>query len=41
MRVTEVIKLVVVFVCMHWFDAVRIAGYAVGLIKNNRPHTKG
>ncbi len=41
MSVAEVIKLLVVFVCMHWFDVVRIAGYVVDLIKNNRSHHKG
>ncbi len=41
MSVVDVIKLIAVFACMHWFEIVYIAGYVVDLIKNNRPYTKG
>ncbi len=41
MSVTEVVKLVAVFACMHWYNVVCITGYVVGLIKNNRPNPKG
>ncbi len=41
MSVAEVVKLLVLYVCVHWFDLVRITGYVVSLIKNNRSHPNG
>ncbi len=41
MSAAEFAKLLVLCVCAHWFDLVRITDYVISLIKNNRSHPKG